>query len=169
MKIATRSTAVSRRRPRHLDSSSSSTASRPRFRAASSSASRSLALSSRRRACFCSMNRSRTSTRSCATICVSRLPDCINEYVRFFGRDVTRLPAENRARLGMGYIPQGRHVFPRMTVEENLEVGRHIGGPGGKKLPKLVFESFPRLKERRNQIAGIMSGGSNSSLRSDAR
>jgi urea transport system ATP-binding protein len=84
--------------------------------------------------------------------------------VRFLGRDVTRLPAENRARLGMGYIPQGRHVFPRMTVEENLEVGRLIGGPGGKKLPELVFESFPRLKERRNQVAGTMSGGEQQQL-----
>jgi urea transport system ATP-binding protein len=84
--------------------------------------------------------------------------------VRFLGRDVTRLPAENRAGLGMGYIPQGRHVFPRMTVEENLEVGRLIGEPGGKKLPELVFESFPRLKERRNQVAGTMSGGEQQQL-----
>ena len=64
----------------------------------------------------------------------------------------------------MGYIPQGRHVFPRMTVEENLEVGRLIGGSGGKKLPELVFESFPRLKERRNQVAGTMSGGEQQQL-----
>jgi urea transport system ATP-binding protein len=84
--------------------------------------------------------------------------------VQFLGREITRLPAEDRARLGMGYIPQGRHVFPRMTVQENLEVGRLIGGPSGKKLPELVFESFPRLKERRNQIAGTMSGGEQQQL-----
>ena len=51
-----------------------------------------------------------------------------------------------------------------MTVQENLEVGRLIGGSRGKKLPELVFESFPRLKERRNQQAGTMSGGEQQQL-----
>ncbi len=84
--------------------------------------------------------------------------------VRLLGRDITALPAETRARLGIGYIPQGRHVFPRMTVQENLEVGRLIGGAKGRKLPELVFESFPRLKERRDQVAGTMSGGEQQQL-----
>ena len=84
--------------------------------------------------------------------------------VRLLGQDVTALPAERRARLGMGYIPQGRHVFPRMTVDENLAVGRLIGGRRGTKLPDLVFDSFPRLKERRRQVAGTMSGGEQQQL-----
>lgn len=84
--------------------------------------------------------------------------------VRLLGQDVTALPAERRARLGIGYIPQGRHVFPRMTVDENLAVGRLIGGRNGTKLPDLVFESFPRLKERRRQMAGTMSGGEQQQL-----
>ena len=84
--------------------------------------------------------------------------------VRLLGQDVTGLPAERRARLGIGYIPQGRHVFPRMTVQENLEVGRLIGGRHGSKLPDLVFDSFPRLKERRSQMAGTMSGGEQQQL-----
>ncbi len=84
--------------------------------------------------------------------------------VRLFGQAITALPAESRARLGIGYIPQGRHVFPRMTVQENLEVGRLIGGPSGRKLPDLVFESFPRLLERRRQVAGTMSGGEQQQL-----
>lgn len=84
--------------------------------------------------------------------------------VRLLGKDVTALPADERARRGMGYIPQGRYVFPRMTVQENLEVGRLIGGPAGRKLPDLVFESFPRLKERRQQLAGTMSGGEQQQL-----
>ena len=84
--------------------------------------------------------------------------------VRLLGRDITALSADTRARSGIGYIPQGRHVFPRMTVQENLEVGRLIGGSRGKKLPELVFESFPRLKERRNQQAGTMSGGEQQQL-----
>ncbi|MEJ8572355.1 ABC transporter ATP-binding protein [Microbaculum marinum] len=80
------------------------------------------------------------------------------------GRDVTATSADARARLGMGYIPQGRDVFPRMTVNENLIVGELIGGPSGRKLHDFVFELFPRLAERRNQIAGTMSGGEQQQL-----
>ena len=64
----------------------------------------------------------------------------------------------------MGYVPQGRDVFPQMTVEENLEVGKLIGGPGACKLPDLVYTHFPQLKERRRQIAGTMSGGEQQQL-----
>ena len=84
--------------------------------------------------------------------------------IRFMGQDVTALEADARARAGFGYIPQGRDVFPQMTVEENLQVGELIGGPGGKKLPELVYEYFPRLKERRRQAAGTMSGGEQQQL-----
>ena len=84
--------------------------------------------------------------------------------IRFMGQDVTALEADARARAGFGYIPQGRDVFPQMTVEENLQVGELIGGRGGKKLPELVYEYFPRLKERRRQAAGTMSGGEQQQL-----
>ena len=84
--------------------------------------------------------------------------------VRLFDRDITDLPPDARARAGMGYIPQGRDVFPQMTVEENLEVGKLIGGPNTRKLPDLVYTYFPRLKERRRQIAGTMSGGEQQQL-----
>ncbi|MBR0993504.1 ABC transporter ATP-binding protein [Bradyrhizobium japonicum] len=84
--------------------------------------------------------------------------------IRFMEQDVTALEADARARAGFGYIPQGRDVFPQMTVEENLQVGELIGGPGGKKLPELVYEYFPRLKERRRQAAGTMSGGEQQQL-----
>lgn len=80
------------------------------------------------------------------------------------GQDVTATAADARARLGMGYIPQGRDVFPRMTVSENLTVGELIGGPDGRKLREFVFELFPRLSERRNQVAGTMSGGEQQQL-----
>ncbi|MFT4115313.1 ABC transporter ATP-binding protein [Bradyrhizobium sp.] len=84
--------------------------------------------------------------------------------IQFMDRDVTGLEADARARAGFGYIPQGRDVFPQMTVEENLLVGELIGGPKGKKLPELVYEYFPRLKERRRQAAGTMSGGEQQQL-----
>lgn len=84
--------------------------------------------------------------------------------ITFMDQDVTQLEADARARAGFGYIPQGRDVFPQMSVEENLQVGELIGGPDGKKLPELVYTYFPRLKERRRQIAGTMSGGEQQQL-----
>lgn len=84
--------------------------------------------------------------------------------IRYDGQDVTRMSADDRARLGIGYIPQGRDVFPRMTVDENLKVGELIGG--GRQSPRtdLVFECFPILKDRRKQLAGTLSGGQQQQL-----
>ncbi len=84
--------------------------------------------------------------------------------IRFLGRDIETLTSDARARLGIGYVPQGREVFPRMTVAENLMVGELIGGPRGKKQPELVYQYFPRLAERRDQLAGTMSGGEQQQL-----
>ncbi|MBS75164.1 ABC transporter ATP-binding protein [Variovorax sp.] len=84
--------------------------------------------------------------------------------IRFLGRDIETLASDARARLGIGYVPQGREVFPRMTVAENLMVGELIGGPRGKKQPELVYQYFPRLAERRDQLAGTMSGGEQQQL-----
>ncbi len=96
--------------------------------------------------------------------CLIGLLRATSGWVRLNGDDVTALPPDALARLGIGYIPQGREVFPRMTVEENLEVGKLIGGSRGLKKPDLVYEYFPRLKERRNQVAGTMSGGEQQQL-----
>jgi branched-chain amino acid transport system ATP-binding protein len=96
--------------------------------------------------------------------CLIGLLDSWRGSITFLDRDVTNLEADARARAGFGYIPQGRDVFPQMSVEENLQVGELIGGPRGKKLPELVYEYFPRLKERRRQLAGTMSGGEQQQL-----
>jgi urea transport system ATP-binding protein len=84
--------------------------------------------------------------------------------IRYQGQDVTRMAADDRARLGIGYIPQGRDIFPRMTVEENLRVGELIGGGRQPSRIDLVFEYFPILQERRKQMAGTMSGGQQQQL-----
>ncbi len=84
--------------------------------------------------------------------------------IRVLGHDMAGQPSDAFARLGIGYIPQGREVFPRMTVAENLAVGELIGGPAGKKLYDLVYQYFPRLKERSQQLAGTMSGGEQQQL-----
>jgi urea transport system ATP-binding protein len=84
--------------------------------------------------------------------------------VCLLGQEIAALSSDARARRGVGYVPQGREVFPRMTVAENLLVGELVGGPKGTKQPELVYQYFPRLAERRNQLAGTMSGGEQQQL-----
>jgi branched-chain amino acid transport system ATP-binding protein len=79
--------------------------------------------------------------------------------------DVTSEDANLRARRGIGYIPQGRGIFPRLTVGENLTMGELVGADkGGKKLSELVDRYFPILGTRRSQRAGTMSGGEQQQL-----
>ncbi len=88
--------------------------------------------------------------------------------VLFRGEDVTGLSPEKRVGLGMGHVPQGRQVFPQLTVEENLRLGAYTLRRKDKKRygPALdgVFDRFPILAERRKQAAGTMSGGQQASL-----
>lgn len=79
--------------------------------------------------------------------------------VHFNGEDIGRESADRRARRGIGYVPQGRDVFPNMSVIDNLRMGRFVND--GKVAPdfNLVYEYFPFLKERHNQRAGTLSGG----------
>ena len=77
--------------------------------------------------------------------------------------DVTHMPAHKRARLGVGYVPQGRHIFPHLTVEENLEVGL-AAAPRGARVPDLVYELFPVLGEMRGRSGGVLSGGQQQQL-----
>jgi branched-chain amino acid transport system ATP-binding protein len=78
--------------------------------------------------------------------------------VLFEGGDVTRIPAERIARLGMRFVSAARHLFPRMTVEEHLLLGAYPHKPDPETL-SIVLDLFPRLAERRRQRAGTMSGG----------
>lgn len=77
----------------------------------------------------------------------------------FQGDEVTRLSADKRARRGIGYIPQGREIFPDLTVEENLRMGELVNEKKEKLLYDLIYEYFPILKDRRFQQGGTLSGG----------
>jgi len=79
----------------------------------------------------------------------------------FAGKDITHLPAHEVVRLGIAQSPEGRKLFPRMSVTENLEMGafQRRDKSGMKDDMDRVFELFPRLAERRTQKAGTMSGG----------
>jgi branched-chain amino acid transport system ATP-binding protein len=81
--------------------------------------------------------------------------------IRFEGQDITSLPAHVIVRRGISQSPEGRKLFPRMTVDENLEMGafQRADRAGVKEDLDRVFELFPRLAERRSQKAGTMSGG----------
>lgn len=84
--------------------------------------------------------------------------------IKFAGRDITGLEAFRRAKLGIGYVPQGRDVFPRMTVRENLQVGEAMRGRAGPSTYEQVYNLFPILKERAGQRAGTLSGGQQQQL-----
>ncbi|WP_417810071.1 ABC transporter ATP-binding protein [Thioclava sp.] len=80
------------------------------------------------------------------------------------GASVDLLSAHNRARKGIGYVPQGRDVFPRMSVLENLLVGESIAGKSTPGKTEEIYRYFPILKERADQRAGTMSGGQQQQL-----
>jgi branched-chain amino acid transport system ATP-binding protein len=81
--------------------------------------------------------------------------------VRFDGQEISRLPAHEIVMCGVSHVPEGRQLFPYMSVEENLALGAYIPRVRPKLRAKIEeqFELFPRLKERRQQLAGTLSGG----------
>ena len=81
--------------------------------------------------------------------------------VRFNGRDISRTPPHEIVELGISHVPEGRQLFPYMTVEENLALGGYIdrARPKLKESMEEQFAFFPRLQERRKQLAGTLSGG----------
>jgi branched-chain amino acid transport system ATP-binding protein len=79
--------------------------------------------------------------------------------VEFAGEDVTNRPTSYRISKGMAIVPENRRLFAEMSVTENLEMGAFLHGGGRKEDFDRVYELFPLLHERRNQLAGTMSGG----------
>src|SRR5688500_8370207 len=96
--------------------------------------------------------------------CIMGLLPVTSGRIAFEGRDLRPLPAEGRAGLGIGYVPQGREVFPQLTVEENLKVGLGLGKGKPKRIPDLIFELFPVLKQMLHRRGGDLSGGQQQQL-----
>ncbi len=87
-------------------------------------------------------------------------PRAAKGSITFDGQEITRMPTHLIARAGLAHCPEGRHVFSRMTVEENLLIGGNLLEPNDYRLQlDKILELFPRLKERLGQRAGTMSGG----------
>ena len=84
--------------------------------------------------------------------------------IRWDGAEIGRLPTFERARRGIGYVPQGRDIFPLLTVRENLETGFAVLPPRARRLPEELFELFPVLKTMLRRRGGDLSGGQQQQL-----
>ena len=80
------------------------------------------------------------------------------------GKDIARLPTYERARRGIAYVPQGREIFPLLTVEENLATGFAVLKRGERRLPPEIFELFPVLRDMLGRRGGDLSGGQQQQL-----
>ena len=79
--------------------------------------------------------------------------------IEFCGENIGHVPAHKIVEKGLAQVPEGRRIFLRMTVQENLEMGAYTANGDHSEAMEKVFEQFPRLKERRKQIGGTLSGG----------
>ena len=93
---------------------------------------------------------------------IMRLTPPSGGEIAFNGRRLAEVQAHRIAALGIGYVPQGRHIFPRLTVLENLCIG--LAAPPAAAELEHVYADFPVLRERRNQMGGTLSGGEQQQL-----
>ena len=96
--------------------------------------------------------------------CIMGLLPVTSGHIRFAGTELRTRPAEARARLGIGYVPQGREIFSYLTVEDNLRVGLGVRKHGPSSIPPRIFDLFPVLKQMRRRRGGDLSGGQQQQL-----
>jgi len=114
-------------------------------------------------ACVCLMGRNGVGKTTLLKTVMGLLPARSGRIV-FAGKDIRRAVAERRARIGIGFVPQGREIFSQLTVEENLRVGLSAMRRGGEALPERVMELFPVLKQMLRRRGGDLSGGQQQQL-----
>jgi len=96
--------------------------------------------------------------------CIMGLQAVKDGSITFDGQEIQNEIAEKRAGIGIGYVPQGRQIFPQLTVGENLELGLFARKDKTKKIPEFIFELFPVLKEMVSRRGGDLSGGQQQQL-----
>jgi urea transport system ATP-binding protein len=96
--------------------------------------------------------------------CIMGLLPTASGDIAFDGQSLTSQPAEARARLGIGYVPQGREIFPQLTVEENLRVSLGVRKGGPRAVPQRIYDLFPVLKKMLRRRGGDLSGGQQQQL-----
>jgi urea transport system ATP-binding protein len=113
--------------------------------------------------CTCLMGRNGMGKTTLLKCIMGLLPLATGELA-FDGRDLRASRAEARARLGIGYVPQGREIFSQLTVEENLRVGLAARRDGARTVPEHIYELFPVLKRMLGRRGGDLSGGQQQQL-----
>jgi urea transport system ATP-binding protein len=96
--------------------------------------------------------------------CIMGLLPAASGEIKFDGADLADCSAEERARLGIAYVPQGREIFPHLTVEENLRVGLGVRRNSPGTIPARIFELFPGLRQMLHRRGGDLSGGQQQQL-----
>jgi len=113
--------------------------------------------------CTCLMGRNGVGKTTLLQVIMGLLPSESGQMV-FNDERIEGVRAEDRASLGIGYVPQGRQIFPLMTVQENLEVGLLARTDGVKTVPEFVYDLFPVLKDMLKRRGGDLSGGQQQQL-----
>lgn len=96
--------------------------------------------------------------------CVMGLQPIRSGSISYQEVDITKVNAEKRASLGIGYVPQGRQIFPLLTVKENLQIGLSARADKSNKIPGFIFELFPVLADMLERRGGDLSGGQQQQL-----
>ncbi len=113
--------------------------------------------------CTCLMGRNGVGKTTLLNCIMGALPLASGE-IMYRESPLHPLPVEQRAKLGIGYVPQGRQIFPMLTVEENLQIGLPARSDRIRKIPSFIYELFPVLKEMRQRRGGDLSGGQQQQL-----
>ncbi|MCK7596333.1 urea ABC transporter ATP-binding subunit UrtE [Microbulbifer sp. CAU 1566] len=113
--------------------------------------------------CTCIMGRNGAGKTTLLKCLMGLLPASTGRIL-YQGKPIEGSPAQARAKMGIGYVPQGRDIFPLLTVEENLQIGLPARGDGLKKIPERIFELFPVLKDMLHRRGGDLSGGQQQQL-----
>jgi urea transport system ATP-binding protein len=96
--------------------------------------------------------------------CIMGLLPIASGCIEYAGADLAGAPAERRARVGIGYVPQGRQIFPLLTVQENLDIGLSARRDGVRRVPDFIYDLVPVLKDMLGRRGGDLSGGQQQQL-----
>ncbi len=113
--------------------------------------------------CTCLMGRNGVGKTTLLNCIMGALPLASGEII-YRDQPLHTLPMEQRAKHGIGYVPQGRQIFPMLTVEENLEIGLPARPDHSRRIPAFIYELFPVLKEMGQRRGGDLSGGQQQQL-----
>lgn len=113
--------------------------------------------------CTCLMGRNGVGKSTLLKTVMGLLP-AASGTIDYVGTDLVGSSAEQRARIGIGYVPQGREIFPQLTVAENLEIGLPSRRDKSRRVPDMIFDLFPVLKQMMKRRGGDLSGGQQQQL-----